>query len=257
MSKKVALITGSTRGIGLSIAESFAANGYNVMLSGIETSGDFTASELAKRFNTEVAFAHANMMEPAEVKRMVSDTESRFGRLDVLINNAGIQHVSPVEEFPDEKWDAIIAINLTAAFHACKAAWPGMKARQFGRIINIASAHGLRASEFKSAYVAAKHGIVGLTKVMALEGAVCNITANAICPGYVLTPLVEGQIKDQAKAFNISEDEVVQKIMLKKHAVKDFVTAEFLGKTALFLASEDASLITGVALPVDGGWTVQ
>ncbi len=257
MEKRVVLVTGSTRGIGLSIAESFAAQGHYVMLSGIEASGTFTAREMSTRYDTEVAFAHANMMEPAQIRQMIADTESHFGKVDVLINNAGIQHVSPIEEFPEEKWDAIIAINLTAAFHASKAAWVGMKQRKFGRIINIASAHGLRASEFKSAYVAAKHGILGLTKVLALEGAGVNITANAICPGYVLTPLVEGQIKDQAKAFNISEDEVIQKIMLKKHAVKDFVTAEFLGKTALFLASEDASLITGVALPIDGGWTIQ
>jgi 3-hydroxybutyrate dehydrogenase len=188
---------------------------------------------------------------------MVDDAISKFGKIDVLVCNAGIQYVSPMEDFPAEKWDAIIGINLSSAFHLSKADWPSMKAQKFGRIINIASAHGLVASEFKSAYVAAKHGIVGFTKVLGLEGAPYNITCNAICPGYVKTPLVEKQIADQAKAHNMSEDEVVSKVMLHKQAIKEFVSVETLGKLALFLASDDASTITGTAMPVDGGWNAQ
>jgi 3-hydroxybutyrate dehydrogenase len=188
---------------------------------------------------------------------MISEIEKVLGPIDILVNNAGIQFVSPVEDFPIDKWNAIIQLNLSAVFSTSKAVWKGMKLRKFGRIISIASAHGLVASEFKSAYVAAKHGVVGLTKVLALEGAPYNITANAICPGYVKTPLVEKQIVEQAKSHGISEDEVVSKIMLQKHAVKDFVSVESLGKLAVFLASEDANLITGTAMPVDGGWSAQ
>jgi len=175
----------------------------------------------------------------------------------VLICNAGIQHVAPIDEFPEDKWNAIIAINLTSAYHLTKAVWPKMKEQKFGRIINIASAHGLVASEFKSAYVTSKHGIVGLTKVLGLEGAPYNITANAICPGYVKTPLVEKQIADQAKAHNMSEGDVVSKVMLYKQAVKQFVSVETLGQLALFLASDNANTITGTAMPVDGGWNAQ
>ncbi|HOZ87553.1 MAG TPA: 3-hydroxybutyrate dehydrogenase, partial [Bacteroidia bacterium] len=182
---------------------------------------------------------------------------SKFGRIDVLINNAGIQHVAPIDEFPDDKWNAIIGINLSSAFYLSKAVWPGMKAKRFGRIINIASAHGLVASEFKSAYVASKHGIVGFTKTLALEGAPFNITCNAICPGYVKTPLVEKQIGDQAKAHNMSAEEVVSKVLLLKQAVKEFVPVEILGQMALLLASDGASTITGTALPIDGGWNAQ
>lgn len=197
------------------------------------------------------------MLKPEELRKMVDDAVAKFGRIDVLINNAGIQFVSPIEDFPEEKWNAIIGINLTSAFHLTKAVWKGMKERKFGRIINIASAHGLVASEFKSAYIASKHGIVGFTKTIALEGAPFNITANAICPGYVKTPLVEKQIADQAKAHNLSEAEVVSKVMLYKQAVKDFVSLETLGQTALLLAADHASTITGTAIPVDGGWNAQ
>jgi 3-hydroxybutyrate dehydrogenase len=197
------------------------------------------------------------MLRPEELKKMVAESINKFGKIDVLINNAGIQHVSPIEDFPEEKWDAIIGINLSSAFHLTKAVWKGMKERKFGRIINIASAHGLVASEFKSAYVAAKHGIVGFTKTTALEGAPYNITCNAICPGYVKTPLVEKQIADQAKTHNIPESEVINKIMLYKQAVKEFVSIETLGQTALLLAAEHASTITGTAIPVDGGWNAQ
>ncbi|MEM6298660.1 MAG: 3-hydroxybutyrate dehydrogenase, partial [Bacteroidota bacterium] len=218
---------------------------------------DEIAQEVAEKHGVKAFFSSANMLEPEQIREMVKEAESRFGQVDVLVNNAGVQHVAPIDEFPEGRWDLIIGVNLSSAFHAAKAVWPGMKARNFGRIINIASAHGLRASEFKSAYVAAKHGMVGLTKVLGLEGAPYNITCNAICPGYVRTPLVEKQIKDQAASHGISEEEVVEKVMLKKQAVKDFVTIELLGKTALMLASEEAKTLTGTAIPVDAGWTAQ
>ncbi|MFN8231759.1 MAG: 3-hydroxybutyrate dehydrogenase [Bacteroidia bacterium] len=255
---KVALITGSTSGIGLGIAREFAkTKQYNLVLNGLEANGQEIADNLAKEFGIQTMFSNANMLKPEELRKMVDDANTKFGKIDVLINNAGIQFVSPIEDFPDEKWNAIIGINLTSAFYLGKAVWKGMKERKFGRIINIASAHGLVASEFKSAYVASKHGIVGFTKTLALEGAPFNITVNAICPGYVKTPLVEKQIADQAKAHNLSEAEVVSKVMLYKQAVKDFVSLETLGQTALLMASDHASTLTGVALPVDGGWNAQ
>jgi 3-hydroxybutyrate dehydrogenase len=255
---KVALITGSTSGIGLGIAREFAkTKQYNLVLNGLEVNGQEIADNLAKEFGIQTMFSNANMLKPEELRKMVDDANAKFGKIDVLINNAGIQFVSPIEDFPDEKWNAIIGINLTSAFYLSKAVWKGMKDRKFGRIINIASAHGLVASEFKSAYVASKHGIVGFTKTLALEGAPFNITVNAICPGYVKTPLVEKQIADQAKAHNLSEAEVVSKVMLYKQAVKDFVSLETLGQTALLMASDHASTLTGVALPVDGGWNAQ
>jgi 3-hydroxybutyrate dehydrogenase len=255
--KRTALITGSSSGIGLGIARAFAKAGYNLVFNGLEENGDEIAQSVAKEFGIEAFFSSANLLKPELIQEMVKEAEERFGSVDVLINNAGVQFVSPIEEFPEGRWDLIIGVNLSAAFHTSKAVWPGMKERGFGRIINIASAHGLTASPFKSAYVASKHGIVGLTKVLALEGAPHGITANAVCPGYVRTPLVEDQIKDQAKAHGISEEEVVEKIMLDKHAVKDFVTVEQLANTSLFLAGEQASTITGTAIPVDGGWTAQ
>lgn len=251
------LITGSTSGIGLGIAKTFAAAGYNVVLNGLEPNGEEIAENMATTYGVGTLFSSANMLDPSQIRDMVAKAEHVFGGVDVLINNAGIQYVSPVEDFPEVKWDAIIGINLNSNFHTSKAVWKGMKERGFGRIINITSAHGLRASEFKSAYVAAKHGVTGLTKVLALEGAPYNITCNAICPGYVRTPLVEGQIKDQAKAHNMSEEEVIAKVMLKKQAVKDFVSVETLGELALFLAGESARMMTGISIPVDGGWTSQ
>lgn len=255
---KTALITGSTSGIGLGIAREFAkTKQYNIIFNGLEANGQEIADSIGKEFGIGVMFSPANMLKPEELKKMVDDGLTKFGKIDVLINNAGIQFVSPIEDFPEEKWNAIIGINLTSAFHLTKAVWRGMKERKFGRIINIASAHGLVASEFKSAYIASKHGIVGFTKTIALEGAPFNITANAICPGYVKTPLVEKQIADQAKAHNLSEAEVVSKVMLYKQAVKDFVSLETLGQTALLLASEHANTITGTAIPVDGGWNAQ
>lgn len=255
---KTALITGSTSGIGLGIAREFAkTKQYNIIFNGLEANGQEIADSIGKEFGIGVMFSPANMLKPEELKKMVDDGLTKFGKIDVLINNAGIQFVSPIEDFPEEKWNAIIGINLTSAFHLTKAVWRGMKERKFGRIINIASAHGLVASEFKSAYIASKHGIVGFTKTIALEGAPFNITANAICPGYVKTPLVEKQIADQAKAHNLSEAEVVSKVMLYKQAVKDFVSLETLGQTALLLASDHATTITGTAIPVDGGWNAQ
>jgi 3-hydroxybutyrate dehydrogenase len=255
---KTALITGSTSGIGLGIAREFAATRqYNIIFNGLEPNGQEIADGIAKEFGIEVMYSGANMLKPEELRDMVKAGIARFGKIDVLVNNAGIQHVSPIDEFPEEKWNAIIAINLSSAFHLSKAVWPGMKERKFGRIINIASAHGLVASEFKSAYVASKHGIVGFTKTLGLEGAPFNITCNAICPGYVKTPLVEKQIGDQAKAHNMSPEEVVNKVMLLKQAVKEFVPVEALGQLALLLASEGARTITGTAMPVDGGWNAQ
>ena len=255
---KTILITGSTSGIGLGIAREFAkTKNYNIIFNGLETNGAEIAENIGKEFGVKTLFNGANMLKPDELKAMVAEGISKFGGIDILINNAGIQHVSPIEDFPDDKWNAIIGINLTSAFYLSKAVWPGMKERKFGRIINIASAHGLVASEFKSAYVAAKHGIVGFTKTLGLEGAPFNITCNAICPGYVKTPLVEKQIADQAKAHNLSEAEVINKVMLMKQAVKEFITVESLGQMALFLASDSANTITGTAIPIDGGWNAQ
>ena len=255
---KTILITGSTSGIGLGIAIEFAkTKHYNIIFNGLETNGAEIAASVGKEYGIDTLFSAANMLKPDELRKMVSDGISKFGKIDVLINNAGIQHVSPIDEFPDEKWNAIIAINLTSAFYLSKAVWPGMKERKFGRIINIASAHGLNASEFKSAYVASKHGIIGFTKTLGLEGAPFNITCNAICPGYVKTPLVEKQIGDQAKAHNMSESDVVNKVMLLKQAVKEFVSVETLGQMALLLAAEHSNTITGSAISIDGGWNAQ
>ena len=208
-------------------------------------------------YNVQKDFSNENLLHPEEIEKLVAVTLEKFKTIDVLINNAGIQYVSPLEDFPLEKWNAIIAINLTAAFITSKAVWSSMKENNFGRIINVSSVHGLRASEFKSAYVSAKHGIIGLTKVLGLEGAGSNITCNAICPGYVKTPLVEGQIKDQSKAHGLTEEEVVQKVMLKKQAVKEFIPEEKISELALFLAAENSSAITGSSYTLDGGWTAQ
>lgn len=254
---KNAIITGSTSGIGLGIARTFAEAGYNICFNGLEANGAEIAEKVGEEFGVTTMFSAANMLNPDEINDMVKIAEGAFGSIDVLINNAGVQYVAPIDEFPAAKWDLIIGVNMSAAFHTSKAVWSGMKARKFGRIINITSAHGLRASEFKSAYVASKHGVTGLTKVLGLEGAPYGITCNAICPGYVKTPLVEGQIKDQATAHNMTEEEVVAKVMLKKQPIKDFVKVEDLGALALFLASESAKMMTGASIPVEGGWSAQ
>ncbi|HEY0771478.1 MAG TPA: 3-hydroxybutyrate dehydrogenase [Sphingobacteriaceae bacterium] len=257
MKSKTAIITGSTSGIGLEIARTFALKGYNIVFNGLESDGPEIAKTIAHEFNVEYLFSEANMLNPASLKSLVKDAGNRFATIDILINNAGIQYVSPIEEFPDTMWNDIIGVNLSSAFHLIKAAWPYMKKENFGRIINIASIHGLFASEYKSAYVAAKHGIIGLTKTVALEGAPYNITCNAICPGYVRTPLVEKQIPNQAQLHSMSELDVIQKVILSKQAVKDFVPTRVIADMALFLAGENASTVTGTAMPIDGGWSAQ
>lgn len=254
---KTAIVTGSTSGIGLGIANAFAEAGANVVLNGL---GDLAAIErtradLQASHAVTVTYAAANMAEPAAVRAMVEQAVAAHGQVDILVNNAGIQHVAPFETFPPEKWDAILAINLSAAFHASRAVFADMKARRFGRIINVASAHGLIASPFKAAYVAAKHGVLGLTKVIALEGAEFGVTCNAICPGYVWTPLVEKQIEDQARAHNLPRERVINEVLLKQQPNKQFAQVDELGALAVFLASDKAKSITGTALPVDGGWT--
>jgi len=254
---KTAIVTGSTSGIGLGIARAFAEAGANVVLNGFgdATEIENTRAMLSAEMMVKVAYDKANLAKPDEIAQMIERVENALGHVDILVNNAGIQFVSPIENFPADRWDAIIALNLSAVFHTTKAVFAGMKARGFGRIINIASAHGLVASPYKAAYVAAKHGVVGLTKVTALEGAEHGVTANAICPGYVWTPLVEKQIDDQAKAHNISRDEVIRDVLLAQQPNKRFATVEEMGALAVFLASGAAASITGAALPVDGGWT--
>jgi 3-hydroxybutyrate dehydrogenase len=254
---KVSLVTGSTSGIGLGIARALAAAGSEIVLNGFgkpEEVADVQAKIVAD-FKVRVSFSPADMSKPAAIREMIEKTLQSSGRLDILVNNAGIQHVALLQDFPPEKWDAILAIDLSSAFHTTRLALPAMLRNKWGRIINIASAHGLVASPYKSAYVAAKHGIVGLTKVTALETAEQGITCNAICPGYVYTPLVEAQIDGQAKAHNIPPEQVIRDVLLAQQPNKRFATVEELGALAVFLASEAAASITGVALPVDGGWT--
>jgi 3-hydroxybutyrate dehydrogenase len=254
---KVALITGSTSGIGLGIARAFAAVGAAVVLNGFGNPEEIenTQNAIGCDFGVPVAYSGADMSKPDLIAGMIEMTLGRFGRLDILVNNAGIQHVAPLPEFPTAKWDAILAINLSSAFHTTRLALPGMVANRWGRIINIASAHGLVGSAFKSAYVAAKHGMLGLTKVTALETAEQGITCNAICPGYVYTPLVEAQIEGQAKSHGIPREQVIRDVLLAQQPNKRFATTDELGGIAVFLASDAASSITGAAIPVDGGWT--
>ncbi len=253
---RTAIVTGSTSGIGLGIARGLAEAGAGIVLNGFGNPDDIEKERLGiEQLGVRCAYDAADMTKPDEIVRMVSEATETFGSIDIVVNNAGIQNVQPVEEFPPEKWDAIIAINMSSAFHTVRAVIPQMKARGWGRIINIASAHGLVASPFKSAYVTAKHGVLGFTKTIALEVAEHGITSNAICPGYVLTPLVKHQIADTAKARGISEDEVVRNVLLAAQWTKKFVTVEQLAGTALVLCSDAAENITGIALPVDGGWT--
>jgi 3-hydroxybutyrate dehydrogenase len=254
---RVSLVTGSTSGIGLGVARALAEAGSAVVLNGLGVGAEITKTreQIAAKFGVTVGYSSADMTKPAAIADMIAATLAEHGRLDVLVNNAGIQHVAPLEQFPTEKWDAILAINLSSAFHTTRAALPAMRKNKFGRVINIASAHGLVASPFKGAYVAAKHGIVGLTKVTALETAEDGITCNAICPGYVYTPLVEAQIDGQARAHGISRDQVIRDVLLAQQPNKRFASVEELGALTAFLASEAAASITGIALPVDGGWT--
>ncbi len=255
---KTAIVTGSTSGIGLGMAEALCKAGANVMLNGFGDPAEIeaTRSRLSRENNVGVGFNGADMTRPDEIGALFRAAEQQFGQVDIVVNNAGIQHVAPVEEFPPEKWDAIIAINLSSAFHLTRHAIPGMKARKWGRVINLASAHALVASPFKSAYISAKHGIAGFTKTIALEVAQDGITVNAICPGYVLTPLVAKQLPDQARTRGVSEEEVVQ-ILLASQPTKRFVTVEEIGAFAVFLCSDSAASINGAILPIDGGWTAQ
>ena len=254
---KVSLVTGSTSGIGLGIARALAEAGSAVVLNGLGVAAEIarTQEQLSTEFGVTVGYSAADMTRPDAIAKMIASTLRDHGRLDVLVNNAGIQHVAPLEQFPIEKWDAILSIDLSSAFHTTRLALPAMRQNKFGRIINIASAHGLVGSPFKAAYVAAKHGIVGLTKVAALETAEDGITCNAICPGYVYTPLVEAQIDGQAKAHGISREKVIHDVLLAQQPNKHFASVEELGALTVFLAGDAAASITGIALPVDGGWT--
>jgi len=256
---RTAIVTGSTSGIGLGVAEVLAAQGATVVLNGLGDARqiEMTRAELAMKHDTDVLFAGADLSKMDEVVEMIRFAERKTGQVDILVNNAGIQFVSKIEEFPAAKWDAILAINLSSVFHAARATLPGMRSRGFGRIVNIASAHGLVASPFKSAYVAAKHGVIGLTKTIALETAESGITCNAICPGYVWTPLVEKQIEEQAAAHKIPREKVITDVLLKAQPNKRFATVEEIGALTAFLAGPFAQGITGAALPVDGAWTAQ
>jgi 3-hydroxybutyrate dehydrogenase len=254
---KSAIVTGSTSGIGLAIARGLVGAGCNVMLNGF---GDADAIEdtraaMEREHGVRALYSNADMTQPPAIHKMVDEAITAFGAVDIIVNNAGIQHVAPLEEFPREKWDAILAINLSSAFHTAQAALPAMKSQQWGRIINIDSAHGLVASPYKAAYVAAKHGLLGLTKVIALETAEYGVTCNAICPGYVQTPLVEGQIDDTARARGITREQVIRDVLLAAQPTKRFIKPEDLAALTVFLVSDVAAGITGAALPVDGGWT--
>lgn len=254
---KTAIVTGSTSGIGQGMALALAKAGCNVMLNGLGDAAEIEKerAKMEKDTGSKILFNGADMTKPDQIAAMIQEAKDKFGSVDIIVNNAGIQHVAPIDEFPPEKWDAIIAINLTSAFHMTRNAIPHMKAAGWGRVINLASAHALVASPFKSAYVAAKHGLAGMTKTVALEVAQQNITVNAICPGYVHTPLVDKQIGDQAKSRGISEDEVVKNVILGAQPTKKFTTVEQIGDLAVFLCSPAADNITGTLISVDGGWT--
>lgn len=259
LSGKNAVVTGSTSGIGLAYARAFAGAGANVVINGFGSPEDIEKerAKIESDFKVKAVYSPADMTKPAQIAEMIALGEKSFGSVDVLVNNAGIQFVSPIEEFPIEKWDQIIAINLSSAFHAIRAAVPGMKKKNWGRIINTASAHSLVASPFKSAYVSAKHGIAGLTKTVALEVATNKITCNCISPGYVWTPLVEKQIPDTMKARNLTREQVINDVLLDAQPTKEFVTSEQVAALALFLCSDDAAQITGTNLSIDGGWTAE
>lgn len=254
---RTAVVTGSTSGIGHGIAHGLASAGMNIVLNGIDTDEQVEDMrvDLEKTHGIKVIYCNANLMQATGVSELISSAQKTFDTVDVLVNNAGIQFVSPIEDFPDSKWEAIMSLNLSAAFYASKAVVPAMKAQQWGRIINISSAHGLVASPFKSAYVAAKHGLLGLTKTVALEVAEHGVTVNAICPGYVWTPLVEKQIPDTAQARGMTEEQVINEVLLAAQPNRKFATIGEIAALAAFLASDNAASITGASLPVDGGWT--
>ena len=256
---KIAVVTGSTSGIGLGIARVLAAKGCTVAINDHTRSDEArkVAADLAAETGAEIRYIGADMSKADDCANLIAEAEKAFGRVDILVNNAGIQYVEKIEDFPVGKWDAILAINLSSAFHTTRAVMAGMKARGHGRIVNIASAHGLTASPFKSAYVAAKHGVVGLSKVTALEGAEArvDVTCNAVCPGYVWTPLVEAQLADQMRANDMTKDEVIDKVMLTRTPTREFATVEQIGETTAFLCSDAAAQITGTSISVDGGWT--
>jgi 3-hydroxybutyrate dehydrogenase len=256
---KNAVVTGSTSGIGLAIARAFAKEGANVMINGLGDAAAIEAERAAieKDFGVRSLYSPADMTQPDQIRAMVKEAEEKLGSTDILVNNAGVQHVAPIEEFPPETWDMIIAINLSAAFHAIAAAIPGMKARKWGRIISTASAHSLVASPFKSAYVTAKHGLTGLTKTAALELATFGITVNCISPGYVWTPLVEKQIPETMEARHLTREQVINDVLLKAQPTKQFVTADQVAALAVFLASDAAEQITGSNYSIDGGWTAE
>jgi 3-hydroxybutyrate dehydrogenase len=256
---KTAIVTGSTSGIGLGIATALAAQKANIMLNGFGDAAaiEATRKDLAQQYGVKTDYSPADMSKPADIRALIGETEKHLGTVDILVNNAGIQHVALIEAFPDDRWDAIIAINLSAAFHAIKAAVPGMKKRGWGRIINIASAHGLVASPEKAGYVAAKHGLVGLTKVVAIENANNGITCNAICPGWVLTPLVQKQIEAKAKEGGIAVSTAEENLLSEKQPMLKFTSPEQIGALVVFLCGDAAATITGVPLSIDGGWTAQ
>jgi len=256
---KVAVVTGSTSGIGLATARALAREGANVVINGFGDAAEIekTRAGIEQEFKVKARYDAADMTKPAEIAAMIKTAEKAFGAVDILVNNAGIQHVAPIEEFPVDKWDAIIAIGLSAAFHTIRAAVPGMKARKWGRIICTASAHSLVASPFKAAYISAKHGLAGLHKTVALEVATFGITANCISPGYVWTPLVERQIPDTMKARNLTRDQVINEVLLAAQPTRQFVTADQVAALAVYLCSDAAAQITGANLSIDGGWTAQ
>jgi 3-hydroxybutyrate dehydrogenase len=259
LKQKTAVVTGSTSGIGLGIARALAGEGANVVLNGFGDKGDIEEARagIEAEFGVKAAYSPADMTKPAEIAAMIKTAEQTLGGVDILVNNAGIQHVAPIEEFPIEKWDAIIAINLSSAFHAIRAVVPGMKARKWGRIVNTASAHSLVASPFKVAYISAKHGLAGLTKTVALELATFGITCNCISPGYVWTPLVEQQIPDQMKSRNMTEEQIKRDVLLAAQPTKEFVTVDQVAALALYLCSDAAASVTGTNISIDGGWTAQ